>query len=721
MTFENEQTGFRVLKVEIDRSGAVETIVGHVPAAPPGTRVRVTGRRHDDPRFGPQFQATTLLPLAPATLDGLRRYLGSGMVPGIGPTMAARIVAAFGEQTLEVLDRQPDRLRSVPGIGPRRIEAVVAAWRHHRDISAIMVFLQAHGASPALAARIYKRFGSDAIRVVSDSPYRLALEVWGIGFKTADAIARSIGIVPDAPDRLKAGLLQVLHDLEAQGHVFAEREPLLAHAAEMLGIAPATLTAALAELELEGRAVCEPLPGGGVAVYAAALHAAEIRVAGRLKELGRAAVELTHAAAAVVDFERRSGFVLAAAQRAAVEQAARSKVLVVTGGPGVGKTTIVRAILSVYDAARVPVVLCAPTGRAAKRLSEATGREAKTIHRLLGFDPRAGQFRHDRRSPLEAGAVVVDETSMVGLELADALLQAIDDGARLVLVGDVDQLPSVAAGAVLRDVIRSGCVPTVRLTDVFRQEAGSSIVANAHRIHRGEPPIGGRGPQEQFYLLDRRDAESTAELVRELVCRRIPERFGLHPVRDVQVLAPMQKGPAGAVALNELLQAALTPSGPEVRKGTRILRLGDKVMQQRNDYEREVFNGDMGTIASVDPAARSLTVRFDTRDVVYEESDLDELSLAYATSIHKSQGNEYPAVVIPLLTQHFVMLSRNLLYTAVTRSKQLVVLVADPRALSLALSETRRDERRTALAERLAAAGAQLPARCVEDRSGQRG
>jgi exodeoxyribonuclease V alpha subunit len=699
VTYESEETGFRVLRVALDDKSEL-AVVGTFPAAPPGTRIRATGRRQVDARHGEQFRADTVLTLAPATLEGLRRYLGSGLVKGIGPALAKRIVDCFGERTLEVLDRDPSRLREVSGLGQRRIAAVAKAWSAHRDIVAIMVFLQAHGASPSLAARIHKRFGQKAMSIVSKSPYRLALDVWGIGFKTADAIARSIGIGSDSPERVQAGVLQVLHDVSSGGDCYAEREALCERAAEMLECPRAQVEEAIAALDAAGRVVVEAT-GEGVAVYVPSLHAAEVRVAARLARLCAPAPPIAGIERAVADFAKKTGLELAGEQRAAVDAVARHKVVVVTGGPGVGKTTIVRAILAVLTAARMNVELAAPTGRAAKRLGEATGREAATLHRLLAFDPKSGRFQHDADRPLEVDALVVDESSMVPVELADALLAALPDQARLVLVGDVDQLPSVGPGAVLRDVIASGLVPTVRLSTVFRQAAGSAIVVNAHRIQRGEAPVGATEKGEQFYVIERRTPESAAELVEELVTKRIPEGFGLHPVDDVQVLTPMQKGTAGAIALNELLQRALNPSGPEVRRGTRLLRLGDKVMQLRNDYDKDVFNGDVGRISGVDPAARTLSVTFDGRKVDYPEGDLDELTLAYATSIHKSQGSEYPAVVVLMLSQHYVMLSRNLLYTAVTRGKRLVVLGADPRAVSLALAEVRREDRKTRLAERI--------------------
>ena len=706
VTYENEETGFRVLRVTVDGRPQADTWVGVFPSAPPGTRVRATGRYEKDPRHGEQLKVETLLTVVPSTLDGLERYLGSGMVPGIGPAYAKRIVEAFGLATLEVLDRAPERLAEVAGLGSRRADAVAKAWEKQRAVGAIMIFLQQHGVSPALAVRIYKRFGAHAIDVVSRSPYRLALDVWGVGFKTADRIARSIGVGADAPERAQAGVLQTLHDLSSRGHVFTGRADLADAAAAMLERDVVAVDEATGVLAAEARVRLERLGTGEEAVYPVNLHDAEVRLAGRLRALqeregtSRALLEAS-IGGALAAFEERTRVELAPAQRAAVEQAARHKVLVVTGGPGVGKTTIVRAILMLFDKARINVRLAAPTGRAAKRMSEATGREAVTLHRLLEYDPKQRAFARKHGRPIEAGALIVDEASMLDVELADALLQATGDHARLVLVSDVDQLPSVGPGAVLRDVIASGQVATVRLSQIFRQAAGSLIVQNAHRIHDGEPPESAAGPTGEFYVLKPKTPEAAADLVLEVVTRRIPARFGLDPKTQVQVLTPMHKGEVGAIALNARLQQALNPTGPTVTRGNRTLRVGDKVMVLRNNYDKEVYNGDVGYVASIEEEERTLTMLFDERRVVYEEGDLDELTLAYATSIHKSQGSEYPAVVVPLLTQHYVMLSRNLLYTAVTRGKQLVVLIADPRALEIALGETRREERRTYLAERL--------------------
>ncbi|MFO0586613.1 MAG: ATP-dependent RecD-like DNA helicase [Polyangiaceae bacterium] len=712
VTYENDETGFRVLRVERDGKSTPEPWVGIMPAAPAGTRVRATGRYETDSKHGEQLRVETLLAVMPATTAGVEKYLGSGVIPGVGPAYAKRIVEVFGERTLAILDQDPARLRDVPGLGERRAAAVAKAWAAQKAVGAIMIFLQTHGASPSLAARIHKRFGAKAIDVVSREPYRLSLDVWGVGFKTADKIARSIGIAADAPERAQAGVLQTLHDVTARGHVFAPRSVLVPAAASMLELDEPRVELATDALARSKHVVIEDA-GADVAVYPIGLFEAEVNVARRVRELLHPSAvvrefeairaRLASAVEPAIDaFESAAGMSLAPAQRRAVEEAAKNKVLVITGGPGVGKTTIVKAILAVLDRARVDTKLAAPTGRAAKRMSEATKREATTLHRLLEFDPKERRFLRDRKRPIDAGALVVDEASMLDVELANALLSALPDAARLVLVGDVDQLPSVGPGAVLRDLIESGAVPTVRLTTIFRQAEGSLIVENAHRIQEGLPPQSADSPTGAFHVIHRTSGEAAADTIQKILTENIPKRFGLDPRRDVQVLAPMHRGDAGTTALNQRLQMALNPEGPSVSRFGRTMRVGDKVMQLKNDVERDVYNGDLGFVSGLDPEAKQLTVRFDEgREVVYEESDLDELALAYATSIHKSQGSEYPAVIVPLLTEHFVMLSRNLFYTAVTRGKKLVVLVADPRAVRMALAETRKEERKTWLAERI--------------------
>jgi len=701
VTFENEETGFRVLKVEQKSPPGSVVVVGVLPPAGPGSQVRVTGSYFEDPRHGRQFRADSLVVLAPETLDGIERYLGSGVIPGLGPGFAKRIVETFGLKTLQVLDGDGAQLRRVPGLKGKRLERIVSGWAEQRRLSNVRLLLQTHGASLSLANRIVQKYDDRAALMVERHPYRLALEVQGVGFKTADRLAESLGIVRDHPERVQAGVLHVLDVLSDRGHVFATRAELDAQCARLLEIDEGHVPAAIDALWAAERVVVE-----GDAVYLSQLYRAEAETASHLARLlGAPGRELPGWQRAVSHFEKTAGYALSAEQRSSVERAALEKVLVITGGPGVGKTTIVLAVLQVLQQAKLRVSLAAPTGRAAKRLSESTRQGALTLHRLLEYEPHLHAFKRDARSPLDVHAVIVDEASMVDIQLAHALLAAIPSSGRLVLVGDVDQLPSVGPGAFLHDVIASGAVPTMRLNRIFRQQEASSIVRNAHSILEGQEPVtdDAEGERAEFFVIQKRDADEAADVVRQLVTKRIPQRFGLDPQRDIQVLSPMHKGAAGTIALNRILQQALNPGQTGVESRGEMLGVGDKVMQIRNDYEKETFNGDLGRVVALDAESGRMTVDFEGRLVRYVGKELDSLRLAYATSIHKSQGSEYPAVVIPLQTSHFPMLSRNLLYTAVTRAKRLCVLVADPRALRLALGELRREQRATGLAARLRA------------------
>ena len=701
VTFENEETGFRVLKVEQKSPPGSVVVVGVLPPAGPGSQVRVTGSYFEDPRHGRQFRADSLVVLAPETLDGIERYLGSGVIPGLGPGFAKRIVETFGLQTLQVLDGDGAQLRRVPGLKGKRLERIVSGWAEQRRLSNVRLLLQTHGASLSLANRIVQKYDDRAALMVERHPYRLALEVQGVGFKTADRLAESLGIVRDHPERVQAGVLHVLDVLSDRGHVFATRAELDSQCARLLEIDEGHVPSAIDALWAAERVVVE-----GDAVYLSQLYRAEAETASHLARLlGAPGRELPGWQRAIAHFEKTAGYALSAEQRSSVERAALEKVLVITGGPGVGKTTIVLAVLQVLQQAKLRVSLAAPTGRAAKRLSESTRQGALTLHRLLEYEPHLHAFKRDARSPLDVHAVIVDEASMVDIQLAHALLAAIPSSGRLVLVGDVDQLPSVGPGAFLHDVIASGAVPTMRLNRIFRQQEASSIVRNAHSILEGQEPVtdDAEGERAEFFVIQKRDADEAADVVRQLVTKRIPQRFGLDPQRDIQVLSPMHKGAAGTIALNRILQQALNPGQTGVESRGEMLGVGDKVMQIRNDYEKETFNGDLGRVVALDQESGRMSVDFEGRLVRYVGKELDSLRLAYATSIHKSQGSEYPAVVIPLQTSHFPMLSRNLLYTAVTRAKRLCVLVADPRALRLALGELRREQRATGLAARLRA------------------
>ncbi|MFJ2472958.1 ATP-dependent RecD-like DNA helicase [Streptomyces sp. NPDC087659] len=723
ITYANEENGYTVARVDTGRGSAdLLTVVGSLLGAQPGESLRMEGRWGSHPQYGKQFTVENYTTVLPATVQGIRRYLGSGLIKGIGPRIAERIVDHFGADTLDVIEREPGRLVEVPGLGPKRTKLIGAAWEEQKAIKEVMVFLQGVGVSTSIAVRIYKKYEDASISVVKNQPYRLAADVWGIGFLTADRIAQAVGIPHDSPDRVKAGLQYALSQSTDQGHCYLPEERLIADSVKLLQVDTGLVIDCLAELAAEEEGVVReqvPSPDGGdpvTAVYLVPFHRAELSLAGQLARLLRTdedrmpafqGVAWDKALAWLAD---RTGAELAPEQEQAVRLALTRKVAVLTGGPGCGKSFTVRSIVELARAKKAKVVLAAPTGRAAKRLAELTGAEASTVHRLLELKP-GGDAAYDRDRPLDADLVVVDEASMLDLLLANKLVKAVAPGAHLLLVGDVDQLPSVGAGEVLSDLLADGSpVPSVRLTRIFRQAQQSGVVSNAHRINSGAQPL--TQGLSDFFLFVEDDTEEAGRLTVDVAARRVPARFGLDPRRDVQVLAPMHRGPAGAGTLNGLLQQAITPARPDVpekRFGGRVFRVGDKVTQIRNNYEKGkngVFNGTVGVVTSLDPVDQRLTVLTDEdEEVPYDFDELDELAHAYAVTIHRSQGSEYPAVVIPVTTGAWMMLQRNLLYTAVTRARKLVVLVGSRRAIGQAVRTVSAGRRFTALDHRLTGGG----------------
>ncbi|MFJ8074839.1 ATP-dependent RecD-like DNA helicase [Streptomyces sp. NPDC096176] len=720
ITYANEENGYTVARVDTGRGGDLLTVVGSLLGAQVGESLRMEGRWGSHPQYGKQFTVENYTTVLPATIQGIRRYLGSGLIKGIGPKIAERIVDHFGTDTLDVIEQEPKRLIEVPGLGPKRTKLIGAAWEEQKAIKEVMVFLQGVGVSTSIAVRIYKKYEDASISVVKNQPYRLAADVWGIGFLTADRIAQAVGIPHDSPERVKAGLQYALSQSTDQGHCFLPQEQLISDAVKLLAVDTGLVIDCLAELAVDEEGVVReqvPGPEGGepvTAVYLVPFHRAELSLAGQVRRLLGAEDDRMPAFGevawdkALAWLANRTGAKLAPEQEAAVKLALTSKVAVLTGGPGCGKSFTVRSIVELARAKKAKVVLAAPTGRAAKRLAELTGAEASTVHRLLELKP-GGDAAYDRDRPLDADLVVVDEASMLDLLLANKLVKAVAPGAHLLLVGDVDQLPSVGAGEVLRDLLaEGGPVPSVRLTRIFRQAQQSGVVTNAHRINSGLQPI--TSGLADFFLFVEEETEDAGRLAVDVAARRIPAKFGLDPRRDVQVLAPMHRGPAGAGTLNGLLQQAITPARPELpekRFGGRVFRVGDKVTQIRNNYDKGrngVFNGTVGVVTSLQVEDQRLTVLTDEdEEVGYDFDELDELAHAYAVTIHRSQGSEYPAVVIPVTTGAWMMLQRNLLYTAVTRAKRLVVLVGSRKAIGQAVRTVSAGRRCTALAHRLAA------------------
>ena len=688
VTFHNEDSGFCVLRLKARGHRELVTVVGHAATVSAGEWITASGEWVNDRTYGQQFRSGFMKATAPTSAEGIEKYLGSGMIRGIGPVYAKKLVGVFGEHVFDVIESESERLREVAGIGPVRADRITAAWAEQKAVREIMMFLHGHGVGTARAVRIFKTYGADAVQVMSENPYRLARDIRGIGFRTADAIAMRLGIDKTAMIRLRAGVGHALTEAMDDGHCGLPAEELLPLATALLE-APGGLVQSAIDEELAAGSVVADAVGDTPCVFLAGLHRAEHGIAGRMRAIAAGPLPWPRIDSdkALPWIEERIGLTLADSQSTAIRLAIESKVLVITGGPGVGKTTIVNAILRILAAKGARLLLCAPTGRAARRMTETSGFEARTIHRLLEVDPMSGGFRRDADSPVDCDLLVVDEASMVDVLLMHALLKAIPDHAALLIVGDIDQLPSVGPGQVLADIIGSTAVPVVRLTEVFRQAAMSRIIVNAHRINEGTVPDLGRPDGESdFYFVPADDPETAVPRILELVRTRIPRRFGLDPIRDIQVLCPMNRGGVGARSLNIELQAVLNPAGErKVERFGWTFAPGDKVMQTENDYDREVYNGDIGRIDDVDPDLGEITVRFDGRAVTYGFGELDALVPAYATTIHKSQGSEYPAVVIPLMTQHYVMLQRNLLYTGVTRGRRLVVLVGQRKAIAIAV------------------------------------
>jgi len=712
ITFTSEETGYTVAKIKVYGRRELVTIIGNIINPTPGEIIKMRGEWGNHPKYGEQFKIVFCQTTTPASVHGIEKYLGSGLIKGIGPVMAKRIVKMFKEKTLEVIENEINKLVDVEGIGQKRIGMIRKAWEEQKEIRAVMIFLQSHGVSSGYAAKIFKQYGNAAIKIVQENPYRLATDIFGIGFITADKIAEKMGFAKDSELRAAAGILYVLHELTDEGHVYYPYEPLIKKCKEMLDIDREIIVKAIGTVAVDKQIVIEDInqnlaefQENNKAVYLVGYHIAEKNLATRLKMLVNAsqAIRKIDSEKAIQWVQEKLSITLADKQIEAVQRTAENKVMIITGGPGTGKTTIINAILKIFSAVKANIMLAAPTGRAAKRMSETTGHESKTIHRLLEYNMRKGGFQKNEESPLDCDLLIVDEASMIDTLLMHHLLKAIPVTATFIMVGDVNQLPSVGAGNVLKDIIDSGISPVVQLNEIFRQAKESSIIVNAHKINEGIIPNlkSNQDKADDFYFIEQEDPEKVLEMIINLVRERIPKRFGFNSVNDIQVLTPMHRGTVGAGNLNIELQKALNPGEEGVLRGGRLFKVNDKVMQIVNNYDKEVYNGDIGRIAAIDEEAKEVKVIMDDRDIVYDYSDLDELVHAYAVSVHKSQGSEYPAVVIPILTQHYVLLQRNLLYTGVTRGKKLVVIVGTKKAMAIAVKNNKTEKRYTLLKQRL--------------------
>lgn len=697
ITYQNQENGWSVMKVKVKGYDNLVTLTGSLLDVPVGSVLLVDGDWRVDPKYGQQFVAQSWTEVMPATLYGIEKYLGSGLVKGIGPAYAKAIVSSFGLETIDVIENDIERLLEVPRLGKKRMEKIRESWEKQKDIKEVMVFLQGHGVSTAFAAKIYRKYEKESIAKVKENPYQLADDIWGIGFKTADSIAAKMGYEKNDPRRCRSGILYTLNELAEEGHVYAEPEQLVDAATKLLEAEETSVRQALASM-MEAKDVISD----NDVIYLPPFYHAENGSAKRLQSLLSDNSLFNSNIAAEPEAEygaKPGGIVYDEVQRAAIQKALDSKVMVLTGGPGTGKTTTTQGIIAAFKARHMSILLAAPTGRAAKRMTEATGMEAKTIHRLLEYNPMDG-YKRNNENPLEGDALIVDECSMIDILLFYNLMKAIPSNMRLILVGDIDQLPSVGAGNVLRDIIDSQQIPVVRLTRIFRQAQSSRIVMNAHAINAGQFPNIRNGLDTDFFFINQEDADEMVKLIIGLVRDRLPKKYG-YPPKEIQVLTPMQRGTVGAGNLNIELQNALNPAGPSLARGGYTFRHGDKVMQIRNNYDKNVFNGDIGYITAVDTNERTLTVTFDSRLVEYDISELDEIVLAYAVTIHKSQGSEFPVVVMPVTMKHFVMLQRNLIYTGITRAKKICVLVGTTKALAYAIKQNTVSKRNTKLKERL--------------------
>ncbi len=715
IVFHNPENDYVVARARAEGEPGQSTVVGIMPQVMPGEQVRLEGEWREHPKFGRQFHAVSHTRELPATINGIRRYLASGRIKGVGPVMAERLVQFFGKDVLDILDNAPERLLEVEGLGKKTLEGIKASWDQQREVRNVMLFLQSHDVPPTYAGRIFARYGNQAVEKLQQNPYELAYEIRGIGFKTADTMALKIGFQEDSPERLEAGLVYTLFQFAEQGHMFYPGDELVHKVTETLGVGDTgKVDGALARLEERKRVVVEDLPEQAVlrAVFLRHFHNWEAEIASRLTALVShpAPVNEGKLDSILPGLEQKIGVALSSEQKEAVFEACANKTFILTGGPGTGKTTITQAVVRGLGKLGYKIKLAAPTGRAAKRLSEATGASASTLHRLLGFSPD-GAFAYNEEKKLKVDALVVDEASMLDCQLCVHLLRALPLTCRLILVGDVHQLPSVGAGNILEDLLESRAVPSRHLTHIFRQAQESLIVVNAHRFNEGLFPTTSakEPPEADFFWVEQDDPARVQEIIRQLVCERIPAIYGLDPLRDVQVLSPMHKGEVGTQQLNTLLQQELNPSGPTLTRGNRMFRQGDRVLQTRNNYEKDVFNGDLGWITAINADSQTMQIDFEGRDLTYEQGELDELTLAYAVSVHKSQGSEYPAVVLPVVTQHFMLLQRNLIYTALTRAKSLAVLVGSSKALGIALNHKRGAERYTHLRYRLQDAANDIP------------